>query len=196
MKLAQVIVDVPAMQTDQPFSYLIPPQLAVEVGMRVEVGFGSRHVQGFVVGFETASEPLPDNLKPIIRALDLTPVLNKELLALADYMKETTFAFKVTCLQTMLPSVMKADYQKRLFLVTDDAAVRAKYFGEADSLTWEEAEAQGWLKELAILREQGIIELRYEVHTKNKVKTERYIKRNFALENLESLKAELRTNSY
>ena len=48
MKLAQVIVDVPAMQTDQPFSYLIPPQLAVEVGMRVEVGFGSRHVQGFV----------------------------------------------------------------------------------------------------------------------------------------------------
>ena len=69
MKLAQVIVDVPAMQTDQPFSYLIPPQLAVEVGMRVEVGFGSRHVQGFVVGFETASEPLPDNLKPIIRAL-------------------------------------------------------------------------------------------------------------------------------
>ena len=195
MKLAQVIVDVPAMQTDQPFSYLIPPQLAVEVGMRVEVGFGSRHVQGFVVGFETASEPLPDNLKPIIRALDLTPVLNKELLALADYMKETTFAFKVTCLQTMLPSVMKADYQKRLFLVTDDAAVRAKYFGEADSLTWEEAEAQGWLKELAILREQGIIELRYEVHTKNKVKTERYIKRNFALENLESLKAELRKNS-
>ena len=83
-----------------------------------------------------------------------------------------------------------------MFLVTDDAAVRAKYFGEADSLTWEEAEAQGWLKELAILREQGIIELRYEVHTKNKVKTERYIKRNFALENLESLKAELRKNSY
>ena len=98
MKLAQVIVDVPAMQTDQPFSYLIPPQLAVEVGMRVEVGFGSRHVQGFVVGFETASEPLPDNLKPIIRALDLTPVLNKELLALADYMKETTFAYKPCCL--------------------------------------------------------------------------------------------------
>ena len=142
MKLAQVIVDVPAMQTDQPFSYLIPPQLAVEVGMRVEVGFGSRHVQGFVVGFEPASEPLPDNLKPIIRSLDLTPVLNKELLSLADYMKETTFAFKVTCLQTMLPSVMKADYQKRLFLVTDDVAVRAKYFGEAYSLTWEEAEAQ------------------------------------------------------
>ncbi|MGK0606045.1 primosomal protein N' [Enterococcus gilvus] len=196
MKLAQVIVDVPAMQTDQPFSYLIPPQLAVEIGMRVEVGFGSRHVQGFVVGFETAPEPLPDNLKPIIRVLDLAPVLNQELLALADYMKETTFAFKVTCLQTMLPSVMKADYQKRLYLSVEDADVREKYFGDAESLTWEDAEEKGWLKELAVLREQGIVELRYEVHTKNKVKTERYIKRLFQPEKKESLKTTLRKNSH
>jgi primosomal protein N' (replication factor Y) (superfamily II helicase) len=196
MKLAQVIVDVPAMQTDQPFSYLIPPQLAVEIGMRVEVGFGSRHVQGFVVGFEAAPEPLPDNLKPIIRVLDLAPVLNQELLALADYMKETTFAFKVTCLQTMLPSVMKADYQKRLYLSVEDADVREKYFGDAESLTWEDAEEKGWLKELAVLREQGIVELRYEVHTKNKVKTERYIKRLFQPEKKESLKTTLRKNSH
>ncbi|MDN6752297.1 MAG: DEAD/DEAH box helicase family protein, partial [Enterococcus sp.] len=196
MKLAQVIVDVPAMQTDQPFSYLIPPQLAVEVGMRVEVGFGPRHVQGFVVGFETAPEPLPDNLKPIIRVLDLAPVLNQELLALADYMKETTFAFKVTCLQTMLPSVMKADYQKRLYLVAEDPAVQAKYFKDSESITWEEAEAQGWLKELAVLRDKNIVELRYEVHTKNKIKTERYIKRMFSPEKTSELKAGLRKNSY
>lgn len=196
MKLAQVIVDVPSMQTDQPFSYLIPPHLAVEIGMRVEVGFGPRHVQGFVVGFDSAPAQLPNNLKPIIRVLDLAPVLNQELLALADYMKETTFAFKVTCLQTMLPSVMKADYQKRLYLVADDPVVRTNYFGEADSLSWEEAEAQGWLKELAVLREQGIVELRYEVHTKNKIKTERYIKRIFKPEKVQELKAGLRKNSY
>ncbi|MGX7204858.1 primosomal protein N' [Enterococcus pingfangensis] len=196
MNLAQVIVDVPSMQTDQPFSYLIPPHLAVEIGMRVEVGFGPRHVQGFVVGFESAAQPLPANLKPIIRVLDIAPVLNQELLALADYMKETTFAFKVTCLQTMLPSVMKADYQKRLYLVRNDPTVQAKYFGADDSLSWEEAETRGWLKELAVLRAQGIVELRYEVHTKNKVKTERYIKRLFKQEKLAELKAGLRKNSY
>ncbi|MFC4772492.1 primosomal protein N' [Enterococcus hermanniensis] len=195
MKLAQVIVDVPAMQTDQPFSYLIPPRLTIDVGMRVEVGFGSRHVQGFVIGFEDAPVPLPTNLKPIIRVLDLTPVLNQELLALADYMKETTFAFKVTCLQTMLPSVMKADYQKRLYPLVDEPEINEKYFGTAESITWEEAEAQGWLKELAQLREQGIIELRYEVHTKNKIKTERYIKRTFLSEQVTELKAALRKNS-
>jgi len=110
-------------------------------------------------------------------------------------MKDTTFAFKVTCLQTMLPSVMKADYQKRLYLLVDDPAIQAKYFDTAESITWEEAEAKGWLKELARLREQGIIELRYEVHTKNKIKTERYIKRTFPSECLTELKVSLRKNS-
>ena len=53
MLIAQVIVDVPTMQTDQPYSYLIPENLSdvVSVGMRVEVPFGNgnRHIQGFVL---------------------------------------------------------------------------------------------------------------------------------------------------
>ena len=48
MFIAQVIVDVPTMQTDQPYSYLIPENLSdvVSVGMRVEVPFGNgnRHI--------------------------------------------------------------------------------------------------------------------------------------------------------
>lgn len=57
---AAVIVDVPTMQTDQPYTYLIPEkwQEVIEVGMRVEVPFGegNRHLQGFVVGL-TADLP-------------------------------------------------------------------------------------------------------------------------------------------
>lgn len=52
-KVAKVIVDVPTMQTDQPFTYLVPENLneQLAVGMRVEVPFGNgnRHVQGFVL---------------------------------------------------------------------------------------------------------------------------------------------------
>ncbi len=98
--IADIIVDVPTMQTDQPFSYLIPEELkeVVAVGMRVEVPFGNgnRHIQGFIVGLkeETTTQPL----KPIINVLDLHPVLNEELLELADEMKETTYSFKITCL--------------------------------------------------------------------------------------------------
>ncbi|GMA53264.1 hypothetical protein GCM10025857_46210 [Alicyclobacillus contaminans] len=118
---AEVIVDVPTMQTDQPFTYIVPESLTdvIEVGMRVEVPFGggNRHIQGFVTDLKQTSK-YPEKLKYIIRLLDLSPVLNQELLALADYMKETTYAFKITCLQTMLPSVMKAEYQKKLCLKT------------------------------------------------------------------------------
>ena len=119
--LAEVIVDVPTMQTDQPFTYLIPADLqpVVKKGMRVEVPFGNgnRHIQGFVVDIVvdiSETKTLDERLKPIVRLLDIAPVLNTELLALADYMKETTYAFKITCLQTMLPSVMKAEYKKTM----------------------------------------------------------------------------------
>lgn len=192
MNLADVIVDVPAMQTDQPFSYLIPPQMKVIPGMRVEVGFGSRQLQGFVIGIQPAPQPLPSNIKEITRVLDLAPVLTEELLQLADYMKETTFAFKITCLQTMLPSVMKANYQKRLYLLNDDAELKAKYFNNGDFIDFDEAQNNGWLKEMAQLREDGLVELRYEVHTKNKVKTTRYLKRTFDLSAKDELAATIR----
>ena len=73
--IAEIIVDVPAMQTDQPYSYIVPTELEnlIEVGMRVEVPFGNgnRRIQGFVVGFSTET-PEIDELKPIASVLDLS----------------------------------------------------------------------------------------------------------------------------
>ena len=42
MAIAKIIVDVPLMQTDQPYSYKVPEEFEVmlEVGMRVHVPFG------------------------------------------------------------------------------------------------------------------------------------------------------------
>ena len=56
--------------------------------MRVEVPFGNgdRHIQGFIVGLTDTPPGQP--LKPILRLLDLSPVVNEELLQLADYMKK------------------------------------------------------------------------------------------------------------
>ena len=88
---AEVIVDVPTMQTDQPFTYLVPSEMetALQVGMRVEVPFGNgnRHVQGFVMAIQKSEESANPSLKAVIRLLDLAPVVNEELLSLADYMK-------------------------------------------------------------------------------------------------------------
>lgn len=179
IKAANVIVDVPAMQTDQPFTYMIPPELdsVLEKGMRVEVPFGNgnRHLQGFITELTKISPEDFEHLKPIIRAIDISPVLNEEQLALADYMRQTTYSFKITCLQTMLPSVMKAEYKKGFIpLVMDDAAVH-RLFPELQEIPWEEAVTQGILKELLELRKDGKVDIHYQVNEKNKVKTRRYV---------------------
>ncbi|MEI7027202.1 primosomal protein N' [Paenibacillus sp. y28] len=51
MRIAKVIVDVPAKQTNRPFDYAVPPHLQpwIDIGSRVGITFGPRRLQGFVV---------------------------------------------------------------------------------------------------------------------------------------------------
>lgn len=201
-KIAQVIVDVPTMQTDQPFSYLVPENMseAIEVGVRVEVPFGNgnRHIQGFVVGIEEISphEEL-EKLKPIETLLDLHPVVNTELLDLATEMAKTTFAFKITCLQTMLPSVMRSTYKKWLVSVKDiPSHIDEKVFLGFAERDWEEIKDTPYMSELHRLREQGCVDIRYEVTTKNKAKTLRVVKANLPKETLLEIQSKTRKNAH
>ena len=66
--IAKVIVDVPLMQTDKPYSYQIPSEFEdmVEAGTRVHVPFGkgNRLIQGIVVDvLEEADPPCASNSK-------------------------------------------------------------------------------------------------------------------------------------
>lgn len=200
-KVAKVIVDVPTMQTDQPFTYLVPENLneQLAVGMRVEVPFGNgnRHVQGFVLAIEPMAATVLDEtnvqLKELVAVLDLKPVLNTEMLALADYMKEKTFAFKITCLQTMLPSVMRADYQKYIYL-TDELSeeLQDQLFYGLEEISWDQAQERGILPQLMALRKQQKVDIRYEVTTRNKVKMVRFIQAAKEFEQLEEIHLGLR----
>ena len=200
-KVAKVIVDVPTMQTDQPFTYLVPENLneQLAVGMRVEVPFGNgnRHVQGFVLAIEPMAATVLDEtnvqLKELVAVLDLKPVLNTEMLALADYMKEKTFAFKITCLQTMSPSVMRADYQKYIYL-TDELSeeLQDQLFYGLEEISWDQAQERGLLPQLMALRKQQKVDIRYEVTTRNKVKMVRFIQAAKEFEQLEEIRLGLR----
>ena len=200
-KVAKVIVDVPTMQTDQPFTYLVPENLneQLAVGMCVEVPFGNgnRHVQGFVLAIEPMAATVLDEtnvqLKELVAVLDLKPVLNTEMLALADYMKEKTFAFKITCLQTMLPSVMRADYQKYIYL-TDELSeeLQDQLFYGLEEISWDQAQERGILPQLMALRKQQKVDIRYEVTTRNKVKMVRFIQAAKEFEQLEEIRLGLR----
>jgi len=174
--IANIIVDVPAFQTDIPYSYLVKKEFeeVLQAGMRVVVPFGNgnRLVQGFVVDLADSVET-DYELKEIQEIMDLHPVINEEMMQLADFMKEKTFSFKISCLQTMLPAVMRADYAK--YLVPTSEEIPAIFNGR-NKIDWQGAIDENLLPELMKLKTQGQVEIRYEVNKRNKVKKERYIK--------------------
>lgn len=110
-EIAQVIVDVPTLQTNRPYTYRIPSRLEhqVQVGMRVIVPFGNgkREVQGFIVGLDQKLD-YQGALKSISALMDLSPVVNSEMLALSRWLANYTYSFWITCLYTMLPNLLKA----------------------------------------------------------------------------------------
>lgn len=200
---AEVIVDVPTMQTDIPYTYRIPETFGKEIqaGMRVEVPFGqgNRHVQGFVLKTFFQSEMEMDdeiekyNIKEIISILDLSPVLNEELLQMADELQKTTFAFKIMCLQAMLPSVMRSTYQKWIRQIDElPDAVSEKVFGGLSEITWEKALSELSVSQLLSFRENEQIEVFYEVKTRNRVKTIRCFTPAMSFERLEEERLTLR----
>lgn len=173
--IAKVIVDVPALQVDRPFDYLIPEALleVVGSGMRVSVPFGNRKVQGFVVGLGE-SEPNP-KLKAIERVMDVVPVLNEELMDLGDYLAEDTLAFRVTAYQAMLPAAMRAKYEK-YFVIRDESNEELwQLFEGNETLDFKKAEANCLLPKLKTALQDGSIEIVYQVKNKVTKKTVRYV---------------------
>ncbi|GHU41512.1 primosomal protein N' [Bacilli bacterium] len=175
-KIAQVIVDVPTMQTDKPFSYLIPEELAdlIQIGMRVHVPFGrgNRLMQGFIVGFGDAKSQATagQNLKSIAEVLDFDPVLNAEQLTLADALRETVFSYKISLLKAMLPNLLNSSYDK--ILTTEDAVIAQQYFGETQALHFSSLDE----KEQALMMKfhrEGKISVQYVAQSKATIKTKK-----------------------
>ncbi len=178
--LAEVIVDVPLMQTDQPYSYEIPEEFAqmLQVGMRVHVPFGkgNRLIQGLVVGFSERSEQT--DLKAIVEVLDFSPVLNKEQLWLAEQMRKTVFAYKITILKAMLPNLLNSSYDKILRPTEGlTAADEAEFFqGQAQvHFSTLDPQVQGRAMRLA---QAGKITVEYLAKDKQQVKTEKWYRAN------------------
>jgi len=164
-KIAKVIVDVPLMQTDKPFSYLVPEEFQeiLKIGMRVHVPFGrsNRLLQGIVIGFSDVSEE-STQLKEIVECLDFQPVLTKEQLSLADQMRHRVFSYKITCLKAMLPNLLNSNYDK---ILTDK---------EGSEQLWSqlsENEKKSALKSI----QSGDLKVDYLAKSKENKKTEKYI---------------------
>jgi primosomal protein N' (replication factor Y) len=81
-RVADVVFDAPV---DQPFSYRVPPDLAVDAGQRVTAPLGGAERVGLVVGVREESV-VRARLRPITRAVDAVPLLGPSALELARFL--------------------------------------------------------------------------------------------------------------
>ncbi len=179
-KVAEVIVDVPTLQTNNPYEFLIPKHLQqdIKVGMRVIVPFGqgNRRVQGFITGLKD-NQLFQGELKEISSVMDLEPVLNEELIDLGEWMADTTYSFRISCYQTMLPAVLRATYEKVVKLtgdIQDDALF--DIFRGKNWISWEEVEERGLESTMLQLKNENKVMVNYLVDDKVTKKTKRIVK--------------------
>lgn len=119
--IAQIIVDVSAYPVDRPFDYKVPSSMEtlIEAGSRVKVPFGHRDVLGFVVSLSEQTEVPLNKIREISKLIDLEPVLTKEMLKMAKWMTHKTLCYEIDALQVMLPSALRAKYEKNVELLVD-----------------------------------------------------------------------------
>lgn len=163
--VAEVIVDVAAYPVDRPFDYLVPKEMRelIECGSRVKVPFGPRNVLGFVVALKKETEVPLEKIKQVSQLLDIEPVLTSEMLQLAKWLKNKTICFEIDALQVMLPSALRAKYEKVVFLQTDIHSLSESLqslFKHSTKVNYKEFEKQGLLLLLkqAIKVKQVVVE--------------------------------------
>ncbi|MFS9304987.1 primosomal protein N' [Streptococcus peroris] len=191
MTIAKIIVDVPLMQTDQPYSYKVPEEFAgmLEVGMRVHVPFGkaNRLIQGIVLGMESQSDAdvADEDLKEIAEVLDFSPVLTEEQLWLAEELRKSVFSYKISILKAMLPGFLNSSYDKILYplegLSQED---KERLFGSQESLAFSSLDLEKQAEMMRLTR-KGLLKLEYQAVDQKKVKTQSWVQVN--LDKLEKL---------
>lgn len=173
-KIAKVIVDVPLMQTDKPFSYKIPEALlsVITAGSCVHVPFGkgNRLLQGFVVSVDSGSA---QHLKTIIDVLDVEPVLNQEQLELADQMRKTVFSYKISILKSMIPNLLNSNYDRLLKPKKGlSQEEKALIFAGKKQINFSQLNQEIQTKSLSLIQ-AGKIDIEYLAKDRKTIKTQK-----------------------
>lgn len=167
-RVAQVIVDVPTMQTNHPYSYEVPDKWSdiVQPGMRVVVPFGNGHrnVQGFVVNIDQPTH-YQGQLRPLGSLMDMEPVINEELLKLSQWMADDTYSFWISCLYAMIPAALKGK-TRRIVRIVDEVSEKdaEEIFHNLDEIDFSEVAANPEIvQRIRQLRRQKKVVFEYQV---------------------------------
>ncbi len=115
-RFVEVAVPLPVTGT---FTYSVPEALqnAAVVGVRVLVPFGRRKITGFVVGVAETAEV--ERVKPIVDVLDVSPVVDANMIQLTRWIADYYLASWGEVLRTALPPGINME-SRRFARITDE----------------------------------------------------------------------------
>lgn len=117
-KIASVVLSNSTRQFDKEYHYIIPEKYLqkVEPGMRVIVPFGRTNALKEAFVFNVFDRDTVDGLKEIKKVTDKSPVLNKDMIALASWMKERYICTYYDAIKCMIPAGSKVKAYKIVYL--------------------------------------------------------------------------------
>ena len=114
MKIIELLIEYTNHSLDRPFSYVYFGNKPVGKGYRVLITFNNRTLVGYVLNAEETDktkneveDELGFKMLEIIDVLDDKPLLDDDLLSLANALADYYLSPKISVLQTMLPPSLK-----------------------------------------------------------------------------------------
>ena len=106
-RYAQVIVDIAVSDTDRVYTYQVPEGMDIQPGTRVEVPFGHRQMEGFVLHLTDQTDLPAERIKPITSTLEDYPALLPPLMELAREISDQRHCPLALALRLMMPAEMR-----------------------------------------------------------------------------------------
>ena len=110
MLIVETLIEYASHSLNRPFSYVYKGNKTIEKGYRVLIEFNHREIVGYVINVQETNKTVEQlenelgfNIGEIKDVLDNSPLLNEDLLNLADQVADYYLAPKISVLQTMLP---------------------------------------------------------------------------------------------
>ena len=116
--IAEIIVEVSSSEVDRVFDYKIPEIYRGKnlIGYRVFVPFGPRRIEGYIIGQKENTNVDKTKLKEFYSLIDKSPTILPEMIELASFMKKKFHLKMVDCLRLFIPSQMRGEKIKPIYL--------------------------------------------------------------------------------
>ena len=178
---AEVIIDVNNHNVNQSFYYLVPDELKTRnlVGYRVEVPFGTRVVQGYIVNIRKDNiEGQPSrSFKYIKKIKDDFPILTKEMILLSKVMADELFCTRIQAIETIVPTSLKNKYVEYYELIDANTTLLldyAKHFNNDKLIEKKKFEKLFTVEQIGYLISLKAIKLVSKIKEKNNSETEEF----------------------